>query len=117
MAHLVGPRVFRYEFHSIFPSFDFLALFADFRSNSVDLKYLTHTQIVEAVYEGYTRQFAVVSVSAVQESQNDLVDDDLAEGFGSLSIQSTPQIWTVGWDSCVRILGGKVDAKSDQKVV
>jgi AAA family ATPase len=78
----------------------------------VDLKYLTHTQIVEVVYEGHTRQFSVVSVTAFRAAKNES-DDDLAEVLQSLSIQSKPQVWTVGWDSYVRILESKIDKKSE----
>jgi AAA family ATPase len=77
----------------------------------VDLKYLTHTQIVEVVYEGCTRQFSVFSVSSARAASNAAVDQ-LAEGLQSLSIESKPQVWTIGWDSSVRILEDKVDDRS-----
>lgn len=106
----LGVYLFYYpiRFDDLIPSFHL----ADLCSDPVDLKYLTHTQIVEIVYEGHTRQFSVVSVSSVQVSRNQSADD-LEERFGSLSVRSEPQVWTVGWDSCVRILEGKADRRSE----
>lgn len=74
----------------------------------MDLRYLTHTQIVEVVYEGHTRQFSVVSIFPARSTSNGVVDH-LAEGFQSLSIQSSHQVWTVGWDSSVRIVENEID--------
>jgi AAA family ATPase len=64
------------------------------------------------VYEGHTRQFSVISVSSARITPNDAVDH-LAKGFQSLSIQSNPQVWTVGWDSSVRIIENEIDPKSE----
>ena len=69
----------------------------------VDLKYITHTQVVEVIYEGHTRRFCVISVSSAGAVSNGDVDP-LTEGLESLTIQSKPQVWSVGWDSSVRIL-------------
>ena len=78
----------------------------------MDLKYITHTQIVEVIYEGHTRQFSVLSVSSVRRAADEGIDD-LAKGLESLSIQSKPQVWAVDWDSSVRLLEKNVDHPSD----
>jgi AAA family ATPase len=76
----------------------------------VDLKYITHTQIVEVVYEGHTRQFSVISISSAQPTSDGTIDD-LTKGFQSFSVQFSPQIWTVGWDSSVRIVENEDDSE------
>jgi AAA family ATPase len=99
LARFVTPGIARYDIcHLIDKSWSFTWI----RLNSVDLKYITHTQVVEVIYEGHTRQFCVISVSSAGAVSNG--DVDLTEGLESLTIQSKPQVWTVGWDSSVRIL-------------
>ncbi|EKM47994.1 uncharacterized protein PHACADRAFT_214999, partial [Phanerochaete carnosa HHB-10118-sp] len=72
------------------------------REALVDLKYITHSQLVEVVYEGRNRRFAVQSVSrAINNGQNDL--NELATNLNELALDSKPKLWTVGWDTFVTI--------------
>lgn len=77
----------------------------------MDLKYLTSTQTVEVKYEGQKRRFSVSSISSQQSTSGESFVD-LTHGLGTLSIDSRPQLWTVGWDSAVLILGNEVDDKT-----
>lgn len=74
-----------------------------FTQRIVDLKYLTPSQIVDVVYEGHSRRFAVEAVSA---SKNTSGDDlaVLASDLDQLSLESKPRLWTVGWDTFVTIV-------------
>lgn len=79
-------------------------------AHSVNLKYLTHTQVIEVTYEGHARRFSVVAVSAAKANAVNQVDD-LTDGLKSLDIHMKPQVWTVGWESAVRILEKQPDHK------
>ncbi|TFK68443.1 AAA-domain-containing protein [Pluteus cervinus] len=71
----------------------------------VDLKYLTSSQVLEILYEGQTRRFVVVSVSAtrdVPETPNTLVRD-----FDELSINPYRGVWYATWDTLVVLLKGE----------
>ncbi|EMD39468.1 hypothetical protein CERSUDRAFT_111775 [Gelatoporia subvermispora B] len=76
---------------------DWLTLSA--REALVDLKYLSPTQTVDVVYEGRTRRFTVSSVSTAEADDN--AGKDLAAALQTLSLDTTPQLWTVGWDTTV----------------
>ncbi|EIW59744.1 AAA family ATPase [Trametes versicolor FP-101664 SS1] len=65
----------------------------------IDLGYLTPTQTLDVVYEGKTRRFAVTSVRAYGEADD---DTDLAAGVQALSLaDAPPKLWTVGWETTV----------------
>ena len=67
------------------------------------LKYLTLTQTLEIVYEGQARRFSLASVS-VRPDFSDDPNGNFVAGFETLSLDSPPQLWTVGWDTSVFIV-------------
>ncbi|KAF9465782.1 P-loop containing nucleoside triphosphate hydrolase protein [Collybia nuda] len=78
------------------------------RESLVDLKYITCAQIMEVKYEGQRRQFSISSISPLQSTTQEPVDD-LARGLGQLSFSSNQQLWAVGWDSTVIIAGKEIE--------
>ncbi|KAJ7095978.1 AAA family ATPase [Mycena belliarum] len=74
------------------------------REALVDLKYVTSRQIVEVIYEQKLRQFIVTSPSSQQSSEK------LEFKFDALSLDTQPQLWTVGWDTSVSLAGNTDDA-------
>ena len=73
-------------------------------AHTVDLKYITSTQVLEVAYESFRRRFAVVSVSALRSTKTESIDD-LARGLDYLSVSPSTKLWVVGWDSTVVIVG------------
>ncbi|KAJ7583622.1 AAA family ATPase [Mycena floridula] len=67
------------------------------RESLVDLKYITQNQILQVIYDGETRQFAVDSIAGSNE-------DSLSQNLNNLSLSTTPQLWIVGWDVLVSIV-------------
>jgi AAA family ATPase len=63
---------------------------------------MTSSQILEVVYEGMTRRFTISRVS--QNSTNaESRSANLADDLQAMSIRSSSQLWTVGWDAIVSI--------------
>lgn len=88
----------------------------DLNDTEVDLKYLTSTQVIEVVYEGKTRRFELHSVSTQHSDAPDSVAA-LAADLDNLGLHSTPQLWTVGWDSFVTVVdNGKEPTEEKVKV-
>lgn len=77
----------------------------------MDLKYVTNTQIIEAQYEGYTRQFAVTSIHPTRTESPDHLVDNLRTL--SLDPSSRPEVWTVGWDTVLRMAESQPGAEKD----
>ncbi|KAJ7758519.1 AAA family ATPase [Mycena maculata] len=73
------------------------------RESLVDLKYITSAQIVEVTYEQEVRRFLVVPPSS-QQAEN------LETQFDALSLAAPRQIYTVGWDTSVSLVGNTDDA-------
>jgi AAA family ATPase len=73
----------------------------------VDLKYITNAQIVEVLYESSIRQFSLDSVSPTPSAEDEVVNT--AAALHALSIDPSPRIWTVGWDSTVSIVEDEVN--------
>jgi AAA family ATPase len=71
-------------------------------SISVNLRFLTTTQIVEFVFEGETHRFSVVSVSSRR-------DAELAANFNSLSLDAPSQLWIAGWDMEIHVIASQHD--------
>ncbi|CAK5284283.1 unnamed protein product [Mycena citricolor] len=78
------------------------------REGLVDLKYITSKQILEVSYEQRIRRYRV------QEPEN------IEMKLSSLSLDSTPQIWSVNWDTVVTIVpesaSDKVFEENEQEV-
>ena len=68
----------------------------------VDLKYVTSKQKFALEYEGSANIFEVDAISPQSYDKN--ASEDLMSQLEELKIDSTPQIWTVGWDTAVVIL-------------
>ncbi|KAF8916979.1 AAA family ATPase [Mucidula mucida] len=78
---------------------DWLALLV--REVITDLKFITTRQVIEVLYEGRRRRFAVASISS---SSNDELEDRL----GDLRlIDAPPKVWIATWDTTVVILENK----------
>ncbi|KAJ6557368.1 AAA family ATPase [Mycena vulgaris] len=76
------------------------------RESLVDLKYVTSAQTVEVTYEQEIRRF-VVTIPSSQGSPG-----DLDSKFDALSLVAPRQVWTVGWDTSVFLVGHTDDADS-----
>lgn len=63
-------------------------------------------------YEGQTRRFSVCAVSVARGTSATTVED-LTNELWSLDMNLKPQVWTVGWDTSVRILENKPDQNSN----
>ncbi|GJE86889.1 AAA family ATPase [Phanerochaete sordida] len=83
------------------------------REALVDLKYITWSQLVEVVYEGQTRRFAVQSVSG-SSSKSQADPQDLAATLEGLSIDVKPKLCTVGWDTFVTIVDDKAPSEEEK---
>lgn len=70
----------------------------------MDLKYITPTQVLELTYEGRPRRFTVVSAS-VKKATDQRTVDDITLDFANLAVQSPYQLWTIGWDTSVSVVG------------
>lgn len=81
----------------------------------VNLKYLSPTQTLDVVYEGQCRRFSLASVSTMKGTVP-VELDDLTNGLSKLSLQTTPQLWTVGWDTIVTLIDEKPSNDSAQAV-
>ncbi|OBZ71344.1 ATPase family gene 2 protein [Grifola frondosa] len=81
------------------------------RESLVDLKYVTPTQTLDVLYEGQTRRFTVSSVLATRDAEK---DPDITESLQSLSIDASPQLWTVGWNA--QIVLETEDSDADKTV-
>ncbi|KAJ7254363.1 AAA family ATPase [Mycena haematopus] len=68
------------------------------REALVDLKYVTSAQTVEVTYEQEIRRF-VVTPTPSQQLEN------LEAKFGALALGSACEVWTVGWDTSVVLVG------------
>ena len=66
----------------------------------MDLKIITNKQVLEVVYEGRLRRFTVSSMAA--GAATDPVDA-ITKGLGDISIQSTPRLGYISWDTAVSI--------------
>ncbi|KAJ7134465.1 AAA-domain-containing protein [Mycena epipterygia] len=77
------------------------------RESLVDLKYVTSTQTVEVMYEQQIRRF-VATIPSQQSSEN------LESKFDALSLAAPRQVWTVGWDTSMVLVGNTddVDART-----
>ncbi|KAJ6584862.1 P-loop containing nucleoside triphosphate hydrolase protein, partial [Mycena capillaripes] len=64
------------------------------REALVDLKFITSAQVLEVTYEQEIRRFVVT-----QQPEN------LESKFDALSLAPARQVWTVGWDTSVILLG------------
>lgn len=75
----------------------------------MNLKFVTNTQVIEVLYEGRTRQFAVTSIYPTKtDSRADHLVDDL--NTLSLDSESRREVWTVGWNTVLRITEAERDA-------
>ncbi|CAL1713789.1 unnamed protein product [Somion occarium] len=83
------------------------------REALVNLKYLSPTQTLDVVYEGQCRRFSLASVSTMKGTVP-VELDDLTNGLSKLSLQTTPQLWTVGWDTIVTLIDEKPSNDSAQ---
>ncbi|KAF7365302.1 AAA family ATPase [Mycena venus] len=68
------------------------------REALVDLKYVTSAQVLEVPYEQETRRF-VVTPSPSQQIEN------LEAKFDALALAPARQVWTVGWDTSIILVG------------
>ncbi|KAJ7645471.1 AAA family ATPase [Mycena polygramma] len=68
------------------------------REALVDLKYVTSAQALEVTYEQEIRRF-VVTLPPPQQPET------LEHKLDALSFAPAPQVWTVGWDTSVVLLG------------
>ncbi|KAH8082458.1 AAA family ATPase [Cristinia sonorae] len=87
------------------------------REALVHLKYLTPTQTLDVTYEGVSRRFKLVSVSAQLNNDSDSAEE-LAYDLQKLDISRSSNLWTVGWDTVVTILdteNAADDINSDTK--
>lgn len=73
---------------------------------------MTQAQIIEVDYEGQTRRFSVCAVSVARATPVNPIQH-LTDEFKSLDVSLKLQIWTVDWDSSVRIVENKPDQKPD----
>ncbi|KAJ7505432.1 AAA family ATPase [Mycena galericulata] len=74
------------------------------RESLVDLKYVTSAQTIEVTYEQQVRRFAVIPPSS-QRGEN------LESQLSDLSLATPCQVWTVGWDTTVTLVGNTDDAE------
>lgn len=73
---------------------------------TVDLKYISITQVIEYKYEGQLRRFSFHSATprnAATRSSAAEVTSDLTRQFNKLSVDPAPQLWSVSWDCNVLI--------------
>ncbi|KAJ7784690.1 AAA family ATPase [Mycena metata] len=70
------------------------------RESLVDLKYVTSAQTVEVVYEQEIRRFVIAPAQA----------ETLENQLDALSLGTARQVWTVGWDTSVILIGNSDEA-------
>lgn len=73
--------------------------------SAVNLKYITSNQVLEAQYEGTARRFAVANIASTRPLDDEI--SDITKEVEELSVNSTPKLWTVGWDVSVSIVEKK----------
>lgn len=76
----------------------------------VGLKYITNRQVLEVPYESQRRRFILTSIIHKGSPDPEVVDS-LTRELGVLSLDVTPQIGLVTWDTTVSIL--ESDAKEE----
>jgi hypothetical protein len=80
----------------------------------VDLKYITHSLVLDVSYEGRTRRFVLSSdsapVSTMTTNSTSTVKDDLSTKLDSMSISDTTSksriestVWTINWNTTVSL--------------
>jgi AAA family ATPase len=80
----------------------------------VDLKYITHSLVLDVPYEGRTRRFVLssdsVPVSTTTTNSTSSVKDDLSTKIESMSIwditstsRNESTVWTVNWNTTVSL--------------
>ena len=79
----------------------------------MDLKFLTNTQNVEVAFEGRSRRFEVVAISASDFSSD---DEQLAHSFQDMSLVSQNTLWTVTWDTFVSVVNDTKVSKPEAQV-
>ncbi|KAJ7043985.1 AAA family ATPase [Mycena alexandri] len=70
------------------------------RESLVDLKYLTSAQTIEVIYEQEIRRFVVAPAQS----------ETLETKLDALSLVTAGQVWTVGWDTSVILIGNSDEA-------
>ncbi|KAJ7175747.1 AAA family ATPase [Mycena filopes] len=70
------------------------------RESLVDLKYVTSAQTVEVVYEQEIRRFVVAPAQSLETK------------LDALSLGAAHQVWTVGWDTSVILVGNSDEANA-----
>lgn len=69
-------------------------------SCSVDIRYITSSQKLDVVYEGKKRCF---TVSSVIDEHSPSRDKDFSNDLQQLSLETSPKIWIVDWETHVVI--------------
>jgi hypothetical protein len=100
MVRPVIEGVIRFVDNCSFPLSN-LDLLVTLTSFQVDLKYITSAQIFEVSFEGRIRRFGVDTISSHQ-FKNDSADG-LADDLQVLSVESSPELWIVGWDTSITV--------------
>jgi AAA family ATPase len=74
----------------------------DLIHQTVDLKYVLSTQIVQIEYEGRMHIFSVTTVSTKKQNAR-APDSDISESLGALSMNDVARLYIVDWDTAVAI--------------
>lgn len=86
---------------------------------TVDINYITKSQIVQVTYEGRARRFAIESINGSVLDEDESLSLQLAKttlaDSPSTTAPSRPQLWTVTWDTTVSLATPSSTAKTESE--